>query len=121
MKTATKTIILSFFLLFSSLPVAFCDSDGSVNLLNIPEYLGEKLGVGTFAGGLLAGALVLVAFLMPAVLLAKGKGSALIFIIIIGLVLMGFEVAIAWLPVWLFTVVILMIALFGGLRAKDLI
>jgi len=121
MHKITKIIFLSFLALFSSLPLAYCDTDGSVDLMSVPAYLGTALGIGTFAGGLLAGALMLMAFLTPAVILARGKGGSLIFLIMVGLVLMGFEVAIAWVPVWLFTVVVLAIALFGGLRFKELI
>jgi hypothetical protein len=72
--------------------------------------LGLALGIGEFAGGLLATSLVMALFLFPTLILVKGKANQLYAILFVGFSVMGVCVTIGWLPYWIFLIIILIIA-----------
>jgi len=87
----------------------------NINLSDIPTKLGEALGIGTFAGQILMSGIFMLMFLLPICMLTrKGRGSW-IPEFAVTLVIMGFCIAIAWLPYWFLVVLCMLLALtFSG-------
>lgn len=88
-------------------------ADADFNLMDIPIYLGEKFGVSTFIGGLIASLILQLIVLLPVGMLIKGKHTPIV-ITMIGMTLMGVTVALGWFPVYIFAVLTLVIALIFG-------
>lgn len=121
MKKRWLLLIPPFFLMLIS-PVYAQDE---VNLLALHEQLGERLGVGTFAGGLIASAILLMMGILPVALINRSRkgGGGPMAELFIGLVLLGVCVAITWFPVWIFVLLVFLTALmfsdkFTGLIGK---
>lgn len=90
-----------------------------VDLSSFGEILGEKLGIGTFAGGLLMGLIVLAIFLIPLAMISIKRGNFLM-AMIGGISVYGFNVAVGWFPVWMFIILVfLIVLLFGKKIAGD--
>jgi len=87
-------------------------AESEVNLLTLHEALGEKLGVGTFAGGLIASAILLMMFIMPVALINRSRkgGGGPMAELFIGLTILGVCVAITWFPVWIFVLLCFLVA-----------
>jgi len=88
----------------------------------IQNGLAANLGIGTFASGLLCSFILLLVVMFPMFILSlKSKANtALVFMVIVGVAVFAFEVAIFWMPVWVFVLLCLMIAMFFGNKFKDL-
>jgi len=84
-----------------------------VNLLALHEALGERLGVGTFAGGLIASAILLMMTILPVALINRSRkgGGGPVAEIFIGMVILGVCVAITWFPIWIFILLCFLTAL----------
>jgi len=98
---------------FSILPAY--GQDNEVDLSNFPNQLASKLNIPLFAAKLLATSIVLAIFLFPVVLLTKNPIAHMF----IGLVVMGFCIAMDWLPVWFLLVVCMVIALMFSGKMRD--
>lgn len=79
-----------------------------VNINDFPIYLGTQLGVSSFIAGLLISLFVLMLVILPIVYLTKGKQGALY--VIIGLCTLAPLVAIGWLDIWLYAIILIAIA-----------
>jgi len=103
------TLIIPLFLMLI-MPVY---AEDEVNLLTLHEKLGERLGVGTFAGGLIASSILLMMGILPVALINRSRkgGGGPIAEIFIGMVILGICVAITWFPIWIFVLLIFLIAL----------
>lgn len=114
MRTAT---LLSFILVLAFSPLFFVNQvhaeSGNINLLEIPQWFGEKLGITTWQAGILASLIVLAIPMFPLVILKRGKG--MLFELILGIGLLCFLTAIGWFPIYAIILIILAIA---GLNAK---
>lgn len=100
--------------------VAYATDDATIDLDNFDDVLAEKLNISLFAAQILASTILLCLPLFPAVMLAGyfgGQGAVLVVGPIVGLPMLGFAVALGWLPVWIFILIILFVAL---LLAKTL-
>jgi hypothetical protein len=95
--------IIPLFLFFRSLV-----GQTDINLMDIPTFLAERLGISVFAAGLLASGVVILLPIIIISILTRGKGF--IMQLMVTLVFLGLDVAVGWLPVWLFAIVILLIA-----------
>ena len=100
-------------------------SDGeNVNLNELPQQLANALGISEFAGGLLATAILICLFLFPTLMLAGyfgGSGTAAGYAsLIVGLTVAGVCVALQWLPVWVFAIICLLIALLAGSKFANM-
>jgi len=73
-------------------------------LLTLPEELGEMLGIGTFAGGIIASTILLMAGILPVMLINRSRkaGGGPMAEFVIGLTILGVCVAIMWFPLWVF-------------------
>ena len=109
MKKRCLALIPLFFLMLIS-PV-YAEDD--VNLLTLHEQLGERLGVGTFAGGLIASAILLMIFILPVALINRSRkgGGGPVAELFLGLAILGVCVAITWFPVWIFVLLCFLTAL----------
>lgn len=114
------SLIYLFPLLFLLVnPVYALDSNSTVNLMEIPNNLAEQLGIPVFAAQILVSSLFLLAFMLPLAIYTKGKNPLLV--LIVAFPLMGFLVAIGWLPVWMMFVIVLITALMFSDKIKNLI
>ena len=95
----------------------------SFDVNDIPTYLDNQFNFGEFVGGLVASLFVLMIVLLPTIYLTKGKAYSLY--IILSLATMAPLVGMGWLPIWLYIIILLTIALrfgqdlaswLGGLR-----
>jgi len=89
-----------------------------IDLSSIPSVFADFLGIDVFAANFLVLAGLLVVVLLPILVMGKGH-SKLTFII--GFITLCFGVAVAWVPVWVFGVILLAIAFDTANRLKRLI
>ena len=92
-----------------------------IDLPGIPSALAERLGLDVFTAGLLVSAVVVV-FTVMLVAFVIRKGVGLTYgLLATELVVMGFLVALGWLPVYILIVLVLCIALmFASTITKSL-
>lgn len=107
-----KVAISLFFLFLSILIIPSVYAAGSFEVSDVPSYLDEQLGCGEFVGGLIASVVLLCIVMLPTMYLTKGKAYSLY--IIFGLLVLAPLVGLGWLPVWLYIIIILLIALGFG-------
>jgi len=88
-------------------------ADDVVNLLTLHEQLGIRLGVGTFAGGLIASSILLMMGILPIALINRSRkgGGGPMAELFVGLTILGVCVAITWFPVWVFVLLCFLTAL----------
>ena len=122
-----KRLILILFLILLIMPVSMAhavDEDEVVNLGDFPQKLADALGISLFVGQLLASLIFMALFLFPAMLIAGyfgGAGAVLYTVIFVGLGSSGVCVGLGWLPVWLYLVTCLLIALMFASKMRELI
>lgn len=102
--------LIPLFFLMLIMPVY---AETEVNLLALHEALGERLGVGTFAGGLIASAILLMMGILPVALINRSRkgGGGPIAELFLGMVILGVCVAITWFPLWIFVLLCFLVAL----------
>lgn len=81
-------------------------NQNQINILDIPKRLSEAFGISEYAGKLLASACFTFIFMLPIMIWARN----IYVMLIVGLICMGFCVAIGWLDVWFILIVCLLIA-----------
>lgn len=95
------------------------------DLSELPGNVGTYFNIGDFAGGLIVSAIFLLfptAMIMFACARAKTSGETMFLAVLIcDFVLMGFLVALTWLPYWIFLVVCLLVAIMFAGKIRDLI
>lgn len=85
------------------------------DLLSLPGFVGTKWGISTFAAGLFLSLLLLLAvFGFLAVFRATPFSTNMI--IMVGIPVLGFCVAVTWLSAWILLLVVLMTAAMYGQR-----
>jgi len=102
----------------------FAASSDTVNLQNFPQQLATALGVSLFVAQILASTILLCLVLFPSIMVAGyfgGSGAVLYAILIVGLPVSGVCVGLGWLPVWIFLVTCLLIALMFAGQMRGLI
>lgn len=108
MKKSYVSTPLFFYYLVLSLIHSVYGADNP-DLMGLPEQIGIAFGIGTFAGGILASAVLILMWVVPITILVRGRAS--IFISMISCVLiLSFAVAISWLPLFTLILIVLMIA-----------
>jgi len=111
----------SLFLLFTLaflvlIPNVYADEeDQTVNLAEFPERLAEMLTIPLFASQLLASSIVLSLFVLPTTFAcSKFEKDVVIPTLFVGILSISFCIALTWLPVWIFVILIFLIALMFG-------
>ena len=93
-------------ILILSISPAYADDDEDINLMNLDNQLATHWGISEFAAGLFLTTLLTFGFLMPFIVFKKGG----IMIVVVGIAVMGFCIAIGWLSEWVLLLVALLIA-----------
>jgi len=116
-----RLLILTIPLFFSFVSSVYAETE--VNLLTLHEALGERLGVGTFAGGLIASSILLMMTILPIALINRSRkgGGGPIAELFMGMVILGVCVAITWFPVWIFVLLCFLVALLFSDKITELI
>lgn len=117
MKGKILTIPLFFFFSVLSLlkPVYGAENP---DLLALPEQLGIALGIGTFAGGILASGILILMWVIPINIFVKGRGDKSFLTIISTLVIISLAVVMNWLPLFTLVLIVLLIAGLWGQKTK---
>lgn len=105
---------VAYFLLFTLVFLVLVSNvyaDDGVNLTDLPQQLATQLGIPLFAAQLLTTAIILSLPLLPALRFTRGKTNQFFVMILLGFVTLGFCVAMTWLPVWMFVIISLVVAL----------
>jgi hypothetical protein len=116
-------IMLGVILAFALLVVPVHATE-SVDLAAVPQQLATALGVNLFVGQLITSLLFMALFLFPGMLIAGmygGSGAVLYTIIILGFSTSGVCVALGWLPIWLYLMMVLLIGLLFAGQARGFI
>jgi len=106
---------LSLILFISS--VQAIEDDDVVDISKLPNKLAEALNAPLFAGQILASAIPFCIICFPTFLLTKNSMAHVSAVIIV----LGFDVAIGWLPVWLLLVLSVLIGLMFAGQMRDFI
>lgn len=111
-----KRFLLSPLLFFLILIKTVYASD--VNLLDVDNYLGDALGVGTFAGGIFASIIFMMVCILPTALISRKTKVGFIPELVMGFISMGACIAVGWLPYWFLLIFSILIALLfaSGMR-----
>lgn len=100
--------------LFSLTTPVFAQTQ-DINLQDLPTRVAQALGMPVLAGQMLASGVVLIMFLLPLTLLTRRGRAGWLPEMVVSLVLLGFCIAIGWLPYWFLIIICLLIALmFSG-------
>lgn len=91
-----------------------------VGLADFGIMLGDALGIGQFAGGLLASLLFIIfVCLVPCLIFTKGR--SFIAEMIAGFAGLCFCVAVGWFDIWVFAVISLITAGLLAIKIKDML
>lgn len=80
-----------------------------VDITQVPHQLGLALGVSDFVAGIIASIILFTICALPLLFLTRGKNFVLS--LCSGMLIVSFCIALGWLPIWLFAVLALLIAL----------
>lgn len=119
MKTKVFLLFLLIVLFFCFVSYASATEDEDVvDLPSFPEKLAEKLNISLFTAKLLASLILMCIPLFPSMLIAGyfgGKDAVAYSCLIVGLSMMGFCVALTWMPVWIFLIICVLVGImFAG-------
>lgn len=120
-----KLALISLFslLIFSCL-ITVVRAD-TFEIMEVPTYIDNQLGCGTFIGGMIASIVVLCLTLIPIIVLTRGSSRLMSLYMLVGFVDLGLVVALGWFPIWIFIIIVVAIsvglgreitAALGGLR-----
>lgn len=104
--------LISLLFLFTVIPLCYAGDD-DIDLAGMKTHLAEKFHIDEFSAGLLLTAFVYMMFILPIVVYSRKMLPSLT----IGLLILGFCVAIGWTP---YFILILLILLIGGLWTKEI-
>ena len=108
--------VLCVSLLCFSVKLAYAE-DPDIDLTDLPNALGDQLGISSFSAGIILTALLLFPFNMVLLLWSKGGTIA----IIVNFVFLGFFTSIGWIPNWTVLLVGLIIAGLYATKIKEMI
>ena len=84
---------------------------GGVELSEFPAALANQFGISLFAGQILASSIVIAFFMFPTIFLQKKYNFSSFASLIMGMMTMSLCVALTWLPVWVFAITAMLIAI----------
>lgn len=117
-----KVLIISLlfsliFLIEISSNVYAQDNGTDLNLTSFPLLLAEKLSISDFAGGLLASLIALLAFILPTAIYTK----SIIPPLFVGVVVLGFCIAVTWLDYWFLLVLAMIVAFMFATKMRTIV
>jgi len=110
-----EKIFILLWLVYSVLLIYPAYASEEVDLADFPKQLSKKLNIPLFAAQLLTSGLFLALFLFPTLLLTKNVLAHLM----IGLIIMGFCIAMGWLHYWFILVTLVVVALMFSGKVRD--
>lgn len=119
--TLIRKLVVTLFPLFFLMLISPVFAPDDVNLLDLPEQLGERLGVSTFAGGLIASAILFMITVLPIAMITRRRNTGFIAELVVGFVVMGVCIAINWLPYWFILIFSMIVALMFAGRMREFI
>lgn len=114
MRTGARVSLI--FLLFVSLFASFLGlarAPQDIDLLDVPQAVGDSLGVSAWVGGLLMSAIIFIALVGPTLFL-RNKAPTMI----ISVIVLGFLVSVGFLDTWIILILILMISVLWASKIK---
>jgi len=117
--TMNKAALFPLFFLLVIILVAPVHAATSFDIMEVPTYIDEQFGCGEFVGGLLASLVLLSLILLPLMYLTKGKAYGIY--IVFGLLVLAPLVGLGWLPVWLYIIIILALAIGFGRKLAEVL
>jgi len=119
-------LLLVLFVFTVAIPVVYASDEDVVNLPDFPQKLCDALGMPEpdklFAGQLLACSIVLALFILPTTFACSKFGKdVMVPTLFVGVAAAGFCIAMGWMPVWLFAITCLLIALGLATKFKEMI
>jgi len=114
-KILLTNFILFWLIYFALLLIYPVHATEEVDLTDFPKQLSKRLNIPLFAAQLLTSGLFLALFLFPTLLLTKNVLAHLM----IGLIIMGFCVAMGWLHYWFILVTMVVVALMFSGKVRD--
>ena len=110
MKLKTLLFSIILFTWLSVIPTVYAvNEDEVVQMADFPQRLADMLTIPLFAGQLLASLIVICLTLFPVLVFTRGQNP--IAAVIVGVGTLSVCIALTWLPVWLFVITLLLIAL----------
>ena len=92
-----------------------------VDITNLPVVVADMLGVSELAGGIFAVLILFLVTLVPILYVMKDSSDAFPYIILLdGLLVSGFGIAIGWLGVWFMIILVLGLSALIGKTVSDL-
>lgn len=123
--TKYNPLPLLFFLLALSffVNIAYAnETDYSVyDLMALPEHVAEHLMISVFAAGLICSGVLFLICLLPMTIITRSKRSSWIPELALTLIIMGFCIAITWLPIFFIIAFALIIALMFSSKMRAFI
>lgn len=114
-----KTLILFFFLVLTSYLIGVAHAQ--FDLMEIPTYIDNQLGVGEFIGGLLASMFVLCITLFPIIIMTRGRSTMYGLYVLVGLVVLAPLVGMGWFPIWIYIIIVIALSIGLGRMIADAI
>ena len=109
---------LFLFLILNLINEVYAMDAAPVDLTHLPDQVANALGIPVFAAGILCFIVMTFAFMLPAMIWGKKGSMASLFI---GLGVLGFGIAVAWLPFWFLLIIILIIAVMFAEDVRNMI
>jgi hypothetical protein len=109
---------LFLFLTLNLINEVYATDAASVDLTHLPDQVANALGIPVFAAGILCFIIMTFALMLPAMIWGKKGSMASLFI---GLGVLGFGIAVAWLPFWFLLIIILIIAVMFAEDVRNMI
>jgi len=94
----------------------FAQDGENVNLLQLPEQLANRLGIGLTAAKLLCCIIFTLMFFLPIAMFSRRN---VILCLFSGIILLGFFIALGWLDVWFMLILILIVAVMFSGKIKE--
>ena len=100
-------------LFFSLIPQAY-----AIDFTQFDDQLGAFIGADSFAGGLLA-TIILFFIIYGTTSIVSRKKPAFIFTFLMGICILGFSIAIGWLPYWLLLIIVVGVAALWSAKTRN--
>ena len=93
-------------MLEATLPIFLTKNIMAINILELPTLLGNALGIGAFAGGILLTLIILFSFISLPIYMKNVTA-----IVILSVLVIGFAVVVQWLSIFFLIIIVLIVAL----------
>jgi len=117
MKRFSLLLSLLFLCLITLISPVYASEGENPNIMEFPQKLSEAIGIPIFASQILLSSIILLMGLLPCAIWGKSHLPALI----VGFCLMGFLIAVGWMPYWFLLMITLIVALMFAGKVREFI